>query len=79
MAIEKSLYQAPEGIESLADNMPEIEIEIEDPEALHLHMDGVDIDIEKAEVDFNGNLVEILDDDVVETIDRKSTRLNSSH
>ena len=68
MAIEKSLYQAPEGIESLADNMPEIEIEIEDPEALHLHMDGVDIDIEKAEVDFNENLVEILDEDVIESI-----------
>ena len=68
MAIEKSLYQAPEGIESLAESMPEIEIEIEDPEALHLHMDGVDIDIEKAEVDFNENLVEILDERVIESI-----------
>ena len=29
MAIEKGLYQAPQGIEALAINEPEIEIEIE--------------------------------------------------
>ncbi len=32
--IDKSLYQAPEGIEALAAAEPEIEIEIEDPESV---------------------------------------------
>jgi len=70
MAIEKSLYQAPQGLDSLAEQMPDIEIEIEDPEAVHLDMDGIEIDIEKGEgdLDFNANLVEYLDDDVVEEI-----------
>jgi hypothetical protein len=39
MSIEKSLYQAPQGIESL-DDAPDIEIEIEDPESVHISMDG---------------------------------------
>jgi hypothetical protein len=35
MAIEKSLYQAPIGLGQLAGEEPDIEIEVEDPEALH--------------------------------------------
>jgi len=69
MSIEKSLYAAPEGIESL---MPEteddqgIEIEIVDPEEVTINMDGVEIQIGgEDEDDFDANLVEILDDSVV--------------
>ena len=36
MAIEKGLYAAPEGLEALAAAEPDIEIEIEDPEAVHI-------------------------------------------
>ena len=63
MAIEKSLYQAPQGIDSLSEEMPELEIEIEDPEAVHLEMDGIEIDIEPdgGIEDFNANLVEYLE------------------
>ena len=40
MAIEKGLYAAPMGIEDMAEDMPEIEIEIEDPESVTIGMDG---------------------------------------
>ena len=57
MSIEKSLYQAPQGIESL--DAPDIEIEIENPDAVHLSIDGMEIDIEpNAEEGFDDNLAE---------------------
>ena len=69
MSIEKSLYAAPEGIESL---MPEsedksaIEIEIEDPESVEIKMGDIEITIEGGEEDdFDANLVDYLDDSVV--------------
>ena len=42
--IDKGLYQAPQGIQGLNDP---IEIEIEDPEAVHISMDGMELHIEK--------------------------------
>ena len=69
MSIEKSLYAAPEGIESL---MPEteddqgIEIEIVDPEEVTINMDGVEIQIGgEDEDDFDANLVDYLDESTV--------------
>jgi hypothetical protein len=67
MSIEKSLYQAPQGLESLED-APDIEIEIEDPESVHISMDGLEIDIEPSEEGFDDNLAEYLDDDVIQSI-----------
>ena len=68
MSIEKSLYQAPQGIESL-DEAPDIEIEIEDPEAVHINIDGMEIDIEGlGEEGFDDNLVEYLSEDAVQSI-----------
>jgi hypothetical protein len=68
MSIEKSLYQAPQGIESL-DETPDIEIEIEDPEAVHINIGGMEIDIEPMDEEgFDDNLAEYLDDDVVQSI-----------
>jgi hypothetical protein len=73
MAIEKGLYAAPQGIEELAaqQDVPEIEIEIEDPEAVHVGIDGEEIlSIEEGvdEDDFNKNLAEDLDDSVLQQI-----------
>ena len=131
MAIEKGLYAAPKGIEDLMDGdnaVPELEIEIEDPESVEIGIDGMPImRIEEDEEDdkFDENLAEKLseselqqiaseligdfDDDIssrkdwIQTyvdglellglkieeraepwegacgVDRKSTRLNSSH
>jgi len=68
MSIEKSLYQAPQGIESL-DEAPDIEIEIEDPESVHINIDGMEIDIEGLDEEgFDDNLAEYLNDDVIQSI-----------
>lgn len=63
MAIEKALYQAPEGItEEMME--PAIEIEIEDPESVTIGMGGMEIVIDPdAEDDFSENLAEKIDED----------------
>ncbi len=61
MAIEKALYQLPQGIEALAAEEPEIEIEIEDPESVTIGVDGLEIEIEptkETDEDFDANLAE---------------------
>ena len=73
MAIEKGLYAAPQGIEELAamDEGPEIEIEIEDPEAVRVGADGEELfSIEQGvdEEEFNKNLAEDLDESVLQQI-----------
>ena len=62
MAIDKALYEAPQGLASI-EQAPPVEIEIEDPESVKISMDGVEIDIEKAQdtEEFNKNLAEELD------------------
>jgi hypothetical protein len=62
-SMDKSLYQAPQGISELME--PDLEIEIEDPESVSLHMGDIDIDLkpqkETAE-DFDANLADFMDD-----------------
>jgi len=63
MSIEKSLYQAPQGLSALDDG-PELEIEIEDPESVTIRSGETEIEIEPGEVDneFNENLADVLDE-----------------
>jgi hypothetical protein len=63
MAVEKSLYQAPVGIEELAEELPEAEIEIEivDPEAVSISMGDMEIEITNEEPEFDQNLAEVID------------------
>ena len=71
MAIDKALYQAPEGIEQLAEDEQPIEIEIEDPESVRIGIDGMEIVIEPGKEvsdEFNTNLAEELDDGVLASI-----------
>jgi len=71
MMIDKSLYQAPLGLDALATETPDIEIEIVDPEAVIIGMDGVEISIvpdDDREEAFDSNLVEFLDESVVEDV-----------
>lgn len=63
MSIEKSLYEAPQGIGSL--DTEGIEIEIEDPESVSIKMGDIEIELGSVEDDFEANLVEHLPDDVV--------------
>jgi hypothetical protein len=65
MAIDKGLYAAPLGIADAAVAEPDLEIEIEDPEAVRIRADGMEIDIEKEEKGpdvFDANLAEFIDE-----------------
>ena len=74
MAIEKALYAAPQGIDeldALNQSGPEIEIEIEDPEAMHIGIGGLSLDIEKVEDEeegFNANLAEHMDESELQSL-----------
>lgn len=68
MAMDKGLYAAPQGLESL---QPDIEIEIDDPEAVHIGMDGLEIDLEPGEgndENFHDNLAEYISDNVLDSL-----------
>ncbi len=62
MAIDKGLYQAPQGLEGL--NEPAIEIEIENPDAVSIGIGDLEIDLEPAPEggpeDFDANLAEYM-------------------
>ena len=60
--VDKGLYQAPVGIDQLAQDEEPMEIEIIDPEEVNIHMDGLDISIGSEEDDFGNNLAEDMDD-----------------
>jgi hypothetical protein len=71
--MDKGLYAAPQGIEELANQMPEpdIEIEIEDPESVNISMDGLEIEIEPGKEyddEFNANLAEDMDSGELEEL-----------
>ena len=62
MSIDKALYQAPVGLDSIVEEEP-IEIEIEDPESVKIAMGGMEIEIEPEEEtadDFDANLAEYM-------------------
>ena len=65
MAIDKALYQAPEGIDALAAKEQPLEIEVVNPDEMTIGMDGLEItltpDTEKND-DFYANLAEEIDD-----------------
>ena len=68
MAMEKGLYQAPEGIEALA-GQPDVEIEIVNPEEIHIEMDGLEIDMMHAQdEDWGKNLAEDIPESVLTTL-----------
>lgn len=68
--IDKSLYEAPEGLESLTvGDEPDIEIEVVDPEEMSIKLGDLEIEIGKEEDDnFDENLAEVLDGDVIVSI-----------
>lgn len=71
MAIDKSLYAAPQGLEAISHNQDPIEIEIVDPQAINIHLNGMDIAIEpedNGQDDFDDNLAEFLSDKYLATL-----------
>jgi hypothetical protein len=71
MAIDKSLYEAPQGIDALASAQPDIEIEIEDPEAVRIGVDGMMIELDTEEPraeDFDANLAEFMSESDLQSL-----------
>jgi hypothetical protein len=65
MAIDKALYELPQGLEAAAAAMEPIEIEIENPEAVRIGIDGLEIEIKPEEEtadDFDANLAEYINE-----------------
>jgi hypothetical protein len=71
MAVDKSLMQAPLGLESLAAEEAPIEIMIEDSESVAIGMDGMMIEMSKAEPraeDFDANLAEFMNENELQLL-----------
>ena len=73
MAIDKSLSQAPQGLDQLdqMDAGPALEIQIEDPESVQIGIDGhpiLEIDNTEDTPEFEANLAEEMDDRVLVTL-----------
>jgi hypothetical protein len=71
MAIEKSLYQAPQSMEELSQGQPDLQIEIEDPEAVKIGVDGMEIEIQPGKEvsnEFNANLADDMDEGELEEL-----------
>lgn len=68
--IEKSLYEAPEGLEALAiEAEPAIEIEILGPDDDGMEIEEVEISLEgSVDSDFDANLAEYLDESTIQTL-----------
>ena len=72
-SMDKGLYAAPMGMDEEIGDMsgPAIEIEIEDPEAVHIGIDGLEIDLEPKKDtadEFDANLAEFLDGKVLDAL-----------
>lgn len=70
MAIDKSLYEAPQGLDALVEE-PDIEIEVEEPESVTVNVDGLEVEIEpndEGDDDFEANLAENLPESVLSSI-----------
>jgi hypothetical protein len=68
MAIDKGLYQAPQGLEATPEAEP-LEIEIVDPEAVRIKQGDMEIDIEpEGDSEFSKNLAEDMDEQDLMTL-----------
>ena len=69
--MDKALYQAPLGMEEESMGMPDLEIEIEDPESVEIRMGDLEIKMTpdgEEDDEFNANLADELDDSVLSTM-----------
>jgi len=71
MAVDKSLMQAPMGLEALAADEAPIEIMIEDPESVSIGVDGAVIELMKDEPraeDFDSNLADFMSEGELQSL-----------
>ena len=72
-SFDKALYQAPQGLDSLGEGEDPLEIEIEDPEAVHIKAGDTEIDLEpkdstQGDEEFDDNLAEYMSDSKLQTV-----------
>jgi len=66
--MEKTLYQAPQGLEAIAQE-PDLQIEIEDPESVKIGIGGVELEIQKDEGDdFDDNIAEEMGENELQSL-----------
>ena len=78
--IDKGLYQAPEGLESLTTE-PEVEIEIVNPEGVKIDADGLEIEIvpdKESPEDFDANLAEFMEAGELDSVGSELAELVSA-
>jgi hypothetical protein len=70
MSIDKSLYQAPQGIDALSQDESPLEIEIVDPEEVNIKAGDMEISLTQGddEEGFSDNLAEYMDDGAMATL-----------
>jgi hypothetical protein len=72
MAVDKGLYQAPQGIEAEAEELEPIEIEIVDPEEVTIGVDGMELTLipeeEGFDSDFYENLAEQIEEGALQSL-----------
>jgi hypothetical protein len=70
MSIDKSLYQAPQGIDALSQDEAPLEIEIVDPEEVNIKAGDLEISLMQGEDEegFSDNLAEYMDDGAMATL-----------
>jgi len=71
MSIDKSLYQAPQGIDALSQDEAPLEIEIVDPEEVNIKAGDMEISLTQGddeEEGFSDNLAEYMDDGAMATL-----------
>ena len=71
MAVDKGLYAAPQGLETIGEAEEPVEIEIVDPESVTIGVGGMEIEIEPGEKtaeDFTANLAEFMDSKELEKL-----------
>jgi hypothetical protein len=71
MSVDKSVYQAPQGLDALVSAEPDIEIAIDDPEAVEIGMDGLTIELSKEPLrnsEFDANLAEDMDESELQSL-----------
>lgn len=69
--VDKGLYEAPKSMEERAQDEPDLEIEIVDPDEVNISVDGMEINIDPDRMEddeFNLNLAEEMEDDLLEEL-----------
>ena len=72
MTVDKGLYAAPQGLETLGETEEPVEIEIVDPESVTINADGMEIEIEPGgedgEESFGSNLADFMNENELEKL-----------